>query len=296
MSVLEIPTQRAGELITDFPLITEPGVYDLPENVYHAQTHAMSSTTAKHILEPGCPAQVLWEMENPKFSNAFDLGTVTHRLILGVGPELVEVDAPTWQTKAAKQAREEARERGAVALLAHEMQKAKTMADAVRRHPLMRKYMAHGTPERSVFWRDDETATLRRAMLDWCPDMDAPGQPVALDVKTTADASPEAIARQVAKLHYHQQDPWYRDGLVSAGMQDAAFLFAFVGKEPPHHVTFVQLDEVAVEKGWQLNRRAIDVWDRCHANDHWPAYGDGIHTISLPAWATRLDDEDDGGF
>src|SRR3954471_5458063 len=106
-------------------VVTEPGVYpDIPELAYHADCvseGSLSCSGAKKLLPPSCPALFKWERENPPPpKRQFDFGHAAHKLVLGVGPELVGVDAPDWRTNAAKAQRDEARARGAVPLLVHE--------------------------------------------------------------------------------------------------------------------------------------------------------------------------------
>lgn len=271
-------------------VITEPGVYDIPELDYHADPvpgGSMSSSTARRILAPGCPALVEWERTHPVFKDAYDLGSVAHRMVLGAGCELVEVEHDSWRTTAAKDARDEARERGAVALLSKDMRAAAAMAAAVRSHPIAGALLAEGTgiPEQSVFWQDADHGIWRRAMLDWFP-VEGPGRPIAVDLKTCDKASPQGIQKSVANYGYHQQAAWYLDGLEAVGFADAAFLFVFVEKDPPHLVTVVELDRAAIEEGHARNQDAMRAWVDCRTTNHWPAYVQDIALIGLPRWAT----------
>jgi hypothetical protein len=269
-------------------VITEQGVYDLPEETYHLDPvpgGSLSSTTAKALVTT-CPAQAKWERENAVYKAAWDLGSVTHKMVLGSGPDLVEVDADNWKTNAAKAEQEQARKRGAVALLSKDIRVAEAMAKAVIEHPIAGPLFAAGTglPEQSVFWIDQRTGQWCRAMLDWFPAYDF-GRPIAVDLKTTDSANPSAIRKSVANYHYHQQDGWYRDACEAVGHDDPAFLFVFVSKHPPYLVTVVQLDDEAVAEGRARNRLALEIWRDCRESGIWPDYGSEIETIGLPRWA-----------
>lgn len=286
-------TDTMAEPVPD--VTTLLGVHDIPDTLYHSDRSSMSSTAAKRILRPGCPAQVEYDTAHPKHKDIYDLGTVTHLKILGKGPQILEVKSPTWNKKADQEIRAQARAEGVVAILSKDLAMVEQMADAVRMHPRVKELLADGTgvPERSVFWIDEETGIRRRAMLDWFPTGEGKGQPIAADVKTTTDCSPQAIARAIWKLRYFQQDPFHRDGLAAAGIPDAGFAFIFVDKNPPHLVTVVQLDEDYVVAGWRRNRKAIDVWDACKRTGIWPDYGQQIHTISAPPWVdTDIENEE----
>jgi PDDEXK-like uncharacterized protein DUF3799 len=274
-------------------VLTEPGIYDIPEAAYHADPVAggsLSSTIARKIL--ACPALAKHALEHPEFKDAWDLGSVVHHKVLGKGPELVEVDAPNWNGKAAQEARTKARARGAVALLAADMRKAEAMTKAVLDHPLAGPLFqpGTGTPERTVIWQDPDTGAWCRAMLDWFPNP-ALTRPIGVDLKSTHDPAPAAIARHIANFGYHQQEDFYRRGAATVpGLEDAGFVFVFAGTAPPHIVTVVELDDDALEEGWRRNQKALRLWVECRSTGVWPAYSDDIVSISLPRWTPRIED------
>lgn len=260
---------------------------DLPEVEYHAHP-ALSSTGAKQLLE--CPARFDWNRRNgrpPK--QAFDLGHAAHRLVLGKGDEFAVVDADSWLTKAAKAARDEAREQHLVPLLTKELAQAQAMADAVRAHPVAGALFqaGTGTAEQSLFWDDEETGVPLRARVDWLRPAAPGGRAIVVDLKTTgASADPRALPRTIDAFHYEQQDDFYRRGVAAVGIDpDAAFLFVFVEKEPPHPVTVVELDVEAKRVGRERNDRAIRLFQECTATGRWPAYGDDIELVTLPSYA-----------
>lgn len=271
--------------------ITEPGMYLIPEADYHADPvpgGSLSSTVARRILPPGCPALVRWETDHPVHKDCYDLGSVAHRLVLGVGCDIVEVEYDSWQTKAAKAERDAARERGAVALLSKDLRAAEAMAAAVMAHPDAGALFAPGafTPEATLVWHEDDTDVWCRAMVDAYP-VDGPGRPILADLKTTDSADLASVAKSVATYGYHQQADWYLRGAECLGLPDARFVFVFVEKKPPHLVTVVELDDETLDAGARLNVAAIDAWLRCRDTGHWPGHATKITTIGLPKWARK---------
>src|SRR5207248_11468429 len=83
--------------------IVEPGVYDITNDVYHADPvpqGSLSSTGARQLTPPNCPALFKWQLDHPEPPNSvFDIGTAAHKLVLGDGPQIVEVDADDWRSK-----------------------------------------------------------------------------------------------------------------------------------------------------------------------------------------------------
>jgi len=267
-----------------------PGVYDqLPAEDYHRQP-ALSSSGARKLLAPSCPALFRHEQLHgrpPK--RVFDLGHAAHALVLGCGPELVEVDAPDWRTNKAKQAASEARERGAVPLLPDEYAEIRAMAAALREHPTARALFDpdHGRPEVSLFWRDEASGVDRRSRLDWAPDP-GPERMVVPDYKSTICAHPGELRRTAHKYGYHQQAPYYLDAVTACGMDDnPAFVFVFQEKSAPYLVSVIELDIVAMNLGRDLNRQAIDLYAHCMQRGVWPGYSSEVELVPLPGWVER---------
>jgi hypothetical protein len=272
--------------------IEEPGVYDLPVEVYHADPvkgGSLSSSGARKLLPPSCPALYAYEREHPPAPTAtFDIGHAAHKLALGIGPELVVVDADDWRTSAAKAARDEAHAAGHVPLLRDTYAELQAMADALRSHPLASALLGDGgQAESSLVWRD-ESGIMRRCRLDWKP---APreGRMIGWDYKTSRSADPEKFAKAGVDYGYHCQQAWYLDGLRALDFadDDAQFVFIVQEKTPPYLVSVVQLDVVAVRIGRHLNRRAIDIYAECSRTGIWPGYADDVAHVSLPFWYER---------
>lgn len=277
--------------------VTEPCVVDdMPDEVYHADPVAggsLSSSGARKLLPPSCPAKFAHERNNPPTStDSFDLGKAAHRLILGAGADITVVEAPDWRTKAARQARDDAYAAGRVPLLAADHDRARAMADTVRAHRIAGALLRDGTPERSLFWVDPDTGVWCRARHDW--QTTRSGRLLIVDVKTCDRADPTSVERSIVGYGYHQQAAHYIDAAVALDIHDdPAFLFVFVEKTPPHLVSVVQLDTEAIDVGRRLNRRARQVYRDCTATGVWPGYhpDTDIPLVGLPRWADRATEE-----
>ncbi|MEV4784075.1 PD-(D/E)XK nuclease-like domain-containing protein [Streptomyces tuirus] len=145
---------------------------DLSNEAYHADKTSLSSSGARKLLPPSCPAKFRYEQDNPQPpTKTFDYGNAAHKLVLGNGPKLIVIDHDTWNTKEAKAAVADARAEGGIPLKQHEMQMVKDMAAAIRRHPLASALLepAYGAPEQSGFWVDEATGIRCRVRFDWLP-------------------------------------------------------------------------------------------------------------------------------
>lgn len=265
------------------------GLYDdMANDAYHADRTALSSSGARKLLPPSCPAKFRWAMDHPQPSNStFDMGSAAHCLVLGAGPKLVVVDALDWRTNDAKAQRDAAYADGATPLLRAEAAVVYGMADAIRRHPIASVLFdpEHGKPEQSLFWEDQRTGVRRKARFDWLPERRADGRLILSDYKTCRDAEPQGLRRSIANFSYHLQAHWYSEGAATLTDGPVAFLFVFQEKDPPYLVTIVELDHIAMAVAERKNRQAIDIFQHCTETDTWPGYSDGIELLALPRWA-----------
>lgn len=291
-TAIDRPADEAAAL--GLPVVIAPGVYDdMPADVYHADPvpgGSLSCSGAKKLLPPSCPAKFRYEREHPpETTRTFEFGHVAHKMVLGVGPQVVVIDAENYRTKAAQEQQAEARAAGHIPLLRAEHDEVLAMADALRAHPVAAALLSDGGhPESSLFWRDEPAGIMRRCRLDWRP---APktGRTIGVDYKTAISADEDAFAKAAMNYGYHQQAPWYCDGLKALGLadDDAQFLFIVQEKTAPYLVNIVQLDATAMRIGRLLNRRAVNVYAKCTANDEWPSYSDDVAHISLPYFYER---------
>lgn len=279
-------------------VVGESGVYDgMPEDVYHGDPvpgGSLSASGAKLLLPPSCPARYWHDRchgEPPK--KVFEHGAAAHKLVLDAGPKLVIVDAPDWRTRAAKEARDNARFEGHVPLLLSEFTQVEAMALAIRKHPLADVLLdpERGRPEQSLFWQDDEYGIWRRARLDWLPDPRHGRRLIIPDYKTCERADRESVRKAIASYGYHLSAAQYTEGARALGLDDdPAFVFIFQEKAPPYLVNVVQLDDDAMAAGHERMRLACEMFRDCTQSGYWPGYCDlsrDPDVISLPPWAAR---------
>lgn len=187
-----------------------------------------------------------------------------------------------------------AAERGLQPVTQEETQRAQAQAHALRALPDVARLMARGHAESSAYWTDPLTGVQCKCRPDFVAEGwgDSGAACILLDVKTARDASPEAFARAVASLGYHQQADWYCDGYARAtGHEVLGMVFAVVESEYPHAAAAYELDEAALQLGRTLNMRARNLYAQCSQRGAWPSYPRGIVRLSLPAWAWSNHDE-----
>ena len=109
------------------------GIYpDISDLIYHQDRGSLSSSGARKLLPPSCPAIFRHAQDNPpESSTAFDIGKAAHTMILGAGQEIGPVPFDDWRSKAAQQARESARADGWIPLLQADYQSVCVMSRAL---------------------------------------------------------------------------------------------------------------------------------------------------------------------
>lgn len=286
MSAVDTPT-----------LITEPGVYDIPIEAYHAdpvEGGSLSCSGSRKLIPPSCPAKFRYAQDHPGEEHAphFDFGHAAHTLVLGEGAEIVVVDAPDWRTKDAQAQRDVAYAAGQTPLLTADYQTVCDMAEALQAHPIAGRMFVpgKGKPEQTLVWRDERTGIMRRALLDWLPDSGR----IFADFKTARSAWPEDFRSPADKYGYAQQGSWYLDGVRALGLggDDAAFVFVVQEKEPPYVVSVIELDSLSLRIGAQRNRAALSIFQHCTETGVWPGYGDDVALVSLPNWVLATEGAD----
>jgi hypothetical protein len=278
-------------------LITEPGVYDIPVDVYHrdpVEGGSLSCSGSRKLIPPSCPAKFRWHQDHAGEEHAphFDMGHAAHKLVLGEGAEIVVIDADSWRTKDAREAKEAAYAAGHIPLLAADYETVVEMAAALDAHPIARHMFVPGTgkPEQTLVWRDERTGIMRRALLDWLPDSGR----VYPDYKTAVSAWPEDFRGPADRYGYAMQASWYLDGVRALGLggDDAAFVFVVQEKEPPYLVSVIELDSMSLRIGAQRNRQALSIYQHCCETGEWPGYGDDVALVSLPNWVLATEGAD----
>lgn len=281
-----------SELVVTVP--ESDGIFGHVDEIsYHADRGSLSVSGAKLLLPPSCPAKFKERMDNPPTpKREYDFGHLAHRLVLGKGADIVEIDAPNYKTKAAQEARDKAHANGKTPALPHEVAKAQAMAKRVLEHPRAGKWFNpdKGAAEQSVYACDAATGVRLRMRADWLW-MGAPdGRVWCIDYKTSTTANPDELVRKFWQLGYFMQAAWYVHVLRQAKIAiDPAFVFLVQEKEPPYLVTPVEYDADAMIEGARRNREAIDVYVRCRERGEWPGYP-GAHDVlplSLPPYGFR---------
>lgn len=288
-------------------MISDSGIYTIPEKEYHADPcvePSLSSGIAKTLL--ALSPRHAWHQHprlnpdyKPEESGDFDLGTAAHALILEGKDNLEVIDADSWRTKAAKEAREEARIKGKIPVLPKIVTDVYAMRDEAYRsfksNPDLAGYdLDDMEAERSLIWT--EAGIWLRSRLDKL----SRDRTLILDYKTTArTASPDQAVRTALSLGYDIQAAFYTRGVeaVCKPAKRPVFVYMFQETEPPYAVSFIGMAGAFLDLGTSKVNAAINLWRQCMTENDWPGYPNRICWAEPPPWATtQWADSNPDGF
>lgn len=160
---------------------------------------------------------------------------------------------------------------------------AEQIANAVLSHPEFSKCMSmidewSAIEKRIDFYWDDIASRCK-------PDLILPKHKLCVDLKTTADASPEGFAKSVASFGYHRQQAFYSEAIKQHYGEEFRFIFAVVETSEPYNTAVYELDAASVDAGRQEINLLLDELERRTRDNDWtPEYSKGVRPLALPRW------------
>lgn len=279
MSVVDLSRALNKEL-ADIPRRAPKGYPELSQSAATTLiTKSPLHAYGEHPELGGEPRQATKEM---------DFGSIIHALLLGKGAKFEVVSGfSDWRKDAAKKQREELQAEGKIALLQHEHERALAVSSILRDKLAARGVVFDGIVERRIRW----TETADSGSLVHCAgtqDHVSLGPVVMIDdLKTAASAHPDKFRLSMMNFGYDIQWAAYTRGCDQAykanGRIDMRFITVEVTR--PYCITIMKPAGSMRALGNMRWQRAVNTWDACVRNNHWPEYCEGIVDVDAPNWA-----------
>lgn len=251
----------------------------------------LNSGIANTILNRS-PLHAWWKHPklNPEWeettSDAMDLGSAAHAVLLENRPELIHVvDVPDWRTNAAKETRQAARDAGLIPLLPADARIVDQMVAAANS-------AIDGSPdlvglgqlkaEQTYVFQESATGTWIRTRPDWVTSDGA----VIISYKTTGQsADAESYLKTIMNSGHDMQAAFEIRGVESAGGNVKAYVWAVQEAQAPYGVSLLGM--APDMRAYALDRfdAAVALWARCLESSFWPGYTRRVQYLSPPAWA-----------
>ena len=254
----------------------------------YRQHPAISRSELWRIRES--PEKFKWFKEHPEPPTpALIFGQVFHKLALEpltFGDEFAVAPSVDRRTKDGKAAWAEftASADGKTVITQDVFDKASEMVCALYRAPFVKKLL-DGQHELPLFWTDEMTSEPCKVRLDTLTEIG--GQPVIVDLKTTADASTDGFMRSAVKYGYDFQAAMYSEGYEKNYGKKPLFVFIAIEKEAPYSVNILQADEAFISHGYDIYRELIGTYHECKTSGNYFGYlgkYNVINNLALPSW------------
>ncbi len=271
----------------------KPGIYEIPAAQYHsdpADGISLSSHIA-HELITQSPRHAWFAHPrlNPNYtceeSTDFDLGGCAHAVLLEGEGSIAPIEADDWRTKAAKEARDQARAQGKIPILARKLPSIRAMADAARAALAACELgpidLGTGVAEQVLIWQEGDV---------WCrarPDWMRVDRKLMIDYKSTAgSAEPSAWTRnQMMPMGFDLQAVHYlRGNAMTGGPRDANWIFLVQENYPPYECSFVGVSSATAEIARRKWEFAVALWQSCLKNNRWNGYSKRIYDAEPTSW------------
>lgn len=268
------------------PFIDGPGIYhNMPNETYHADRSAVSSSQLKRILQS--PSHYISGLDaQDESTEALMFGTALHCALLEPDefPEryvvMPEFNKRTKEGKARMEAFEELA-KGKTLITREWNERLKGMVASARRHKAVQEMLSHGEPELAFVWEDPETRVLCKIKTDWFQ------SGIAIwDAKSAADASKDAFSRACGRFGYHLSAAMYQAGVAAHTGEFLPWRFVAIEKEYPFACAVYTASERFIRKGQRAFRDGLALLKQCRESGVYPGYQPNhqIEDIDLPGW------------
>jgi hypothetical protein len=243
-------------------------------------------STLKHMQRS--PLHYRYALENDREETpTLGMGLCTHTAVLE--PHRLETDYAVFEG-ARRQGKEweafKAEHAHLTILKRNEFSYCMGMRDAIQKDSLAKPYLSAGLFESSLSWTDAETQLGCKGRAD----LISTSKSAVIDLKTTGDVIMLKFASIAARMGYHAQLAFYRDGVEALTGERLPVRILVVEQKPPHAVAVYRVGEDELAAGQALYRELLEKVVECRRADWWPGpYVDEVD-LRLPRWA--WDDEE----
>jgi len=238
----------------------------------------VNASTLK-ALDP--PLRARWQAEHESSSTSMTVGRATHTAILETAlyaSQYVVYDG-TRRGKAWDEFREA--NAGREILTASEHETVWTIAQATLRHPDVPDLLRHGVAEGVIQWQDKASGADCKARVDWYDVKSAR----LVDLKTARDVSPRGFAKAMIHFNYDLQLAFYADGLRALDLEVCDVYVIAAQNCAPWDVAVYEIGPDWYERGRQLYRERLEIYQSCLDRDYWPGCCPRAMELEVPEWA-----------
>ncbi|MBY6104981.1 PD-(D/E)XK nuclease-like domain-containing protein [Ferrimonas balearica] len=257
---------------------------------YHASAPISSSALKTFDESPLKYKHQYIDGHKRKETPALALGSLIHSVVLepdNLVNEYAVAPAADKRTKIGKELHAEhlalCKEKGLTSITEADLRKAVAVSDALHGDSLVAPLLVGGKAELSAVWADPTYGVLCKCRPDYWRESDG----LIVDLKTTADAHPDAVERSIIDYGYALSAAWYVEGMKNLGYENVRFVHVFVEKEPPYNRSVIEMDEDWLRIGQRQWSRALKGLYGAKEWNSYPSHATQIIKISPPKWLKK---------
>ncbi len=280
---------------------TEPG--GMSDADYHdhpafnqSSACKLINKSARHAFEYRRIQKLRRGKEDPTHTREREIGTVTHKILLGSTTGYHEILCDDYRTKLAQEHRSRCEREGITPILKDDLARCRTAANAMR-DQLKEEFGIEldGQSERVLLWDQPLEsghvlpckAKLDHVRKDGC---------TILDVKSGEDANPKGIIRRILDSGYHIQAGAYVCGLEAnepEAVGRVTFIDLFIETSGLYMCTPIEIHGELLELGIRQWQKACRRWHECQENGFYPGYTTSVIKLECPPWALEQEMRDE---
>ena len=258
--------------------------------MYHGDDRwdAMSKSQLQHLLRSPAHFKAYRDFKRPPTPSQqknFDIGHAVHTAVLE--PNLLEEQVAAkppgdGRTKKVRDAVAAAKAENPdiILLTEDEFRMMGDMSLAVHDHPTAGPFVRQSRREVSAYWNDQDTGLLCKGRADGWNEKAG----LILDLKTCADARPDAIRKQVWNYGYYLQAAFYMRGFRTLGFDDVAYVILAIEKRAPYASVVFELDPLWISVAETVIDTLLDLYLACVEADTWPSYSGDVVELPMAEW------------
>jgi len=292
--------------------VTEPGIYNIPINDYHADKGWISSTGLSHskksLSEYRLYLDGYYDNDDAlhfSFGNACELYLIDetdfyNRVAIAPESEWIEealANKPDLKSPRSskifqdyKKAFESENEGKYIIpdIGDQSFDAVKVLCARCKQDEWISKIIKGAEYQNSFYWIDPETGLKLKTR----PDLINRELGIVIDIKTTLDGSPAKFSKTLADLNYPIQACLQIEGVQQTGAIPVVqrYFWLLLEKNAPFNATLYEFDMGDVAVIMDEYRYQLKKLQKAYENDQWPGYGQvadnkyGILTAKIPAY------------
>lgn len=153
------------------------------------------------------------------------------------------------------------------------------MANSIKNNALLQELLnpCNCLIEHPFYWVNPETGVKCKIK----PDVYNTFKRIAIDLKSTEDASTEAFRKDARKFRYNIQAPFYFEGLLHNGMNPDSFMFVAVEKNPPYLINLFYADNDTMAAGREIYLQDLESYSEAKKTGIWNGYGNDVKPLHI---------------